>query len=222
MPTLRVNSYELRSAFDAYLLRRGPASPVKTFADLVASGRFLRGEGLEARFEETMKAGDLDATASIWSDWGPAHDSGGVDRPDGPATSLTPGLSCQIGRALADRDGRPGRGGQQHQCRHRSSCDRRAGGRGPQGLPIAVEFLGRPFAEADTGGHRSRLRAGHTCARPSASHATSARREIRVLVSETVSVHYSFSLWFCLALHLRQQRRASSIGLVQWLSNPAC
>jgi amidase len=34
MPTLRVSSYELRPAFDAYLLRRGPASPVETFADL--------------------------------------------------------------------------------------------------------------------------------------------------------------------------------------------
>jgi amidase len=63
MPSLRVNSYELRAAFDAYLRRRGPASPVKTFAELFASGKWLKGGVLEARFNDTMKAGDLNANA---------------------------------------------------------------------------------------------------------------------------------------------------------------
>ena len=63
MPSLRVNSYELRAAFDGYLRRRGPASPIKTFAELFASGRWLKGGVLEARFNDTMKAGDLNTNA---------------------------------------------------------------------------------------------------------------------------------------------------------------
>jgi amidase len=59
MPSLRVNSYELRASFDAYLRRRGPASPVKSFAELFNSGKWLKGGVLEARFNDTMKAGDL-------------------------------------------------------------------------------------------------------------------------------------------------------------------
>jgi amidase len=64
MPTLRVNSYEVKPAFDGYLRRRGAASPVKTFADLVATGRWLKGGTLETRFVETMKAGDLNVNAA--------------------------------------------------------------------------------------------------------------------------------------------------------------
>ena len=63
MPELRVNNFELRSAFDAYLVRRGPRSPVKTFAELASGGKYLRGGTLEERFDETMKAGDLTANA---------------------------------------------------------------------------------------------------------------------------------------------------------------
>jgi amidase len=39
MPDLRVNRYELRPAFDAYLRRRGPSSPVRTLGDLIATGK---------------------------------------------------------------------------------------------------------------------------------------------------------------------------------------
>jgi len=67
MPSLRVNSYELQSAFDSYLRRRGPASPVKTFAELAASGRFLKGGTLETRFQETLQAGDLHMNAEYQS-----------------------------------------------------------------------------------------------------------------------------------------------------------
>ena len=62
MPSLRVNSYELRASFDSYLKRRGP-SPVKSFAELFNSGRWLKGGVLEARFNDTMKAGDLNTNA---------------------------------------------------------------------------------------------------------------------------------------------------------------
>jgi amidase len=63
MPDLRVNSFELRTAFDAYLSARGPTSPVKTFADFVAGGKYLRGGSLERRIQETMQITDLQANA---------------------------------------------------------------------------------------------------------------------------------------------------------------
>jgi amidase len=61
MPALRVNSYELRSSFDAYLKRRGASRPVQSFAELFNSGKWLKGGVLEARFNDTMKAGDLNS-----------------------------------------------------------------------------------------------------------------------------------------------------------------
>jgi Asp-tRNA(Asn)/Glu-tRNA(Gln) amidotransferase A subunit family amidase len=67
MPSLRVNSYELKPAFDSYLRRRGPASPVKTFTELHASGKWLKGGVLEARFRETMATGDLHANVEYLS-----------------------------------------------------------------------------------------------------------------------------------------------------------
>ena len=59
MPTLRVNSDELQTAFDSYLRRRG-SSPLNTFAALVATGKYLKGTTLETRFKETMMAGRPD------------------------------------------------------------------------------------------------------------------------------------------------------------------
>jgi len=64
---LRVNSYELRPAFDAYLRRRGPSSPVKTLSDLIATGKYLKGGSQELRFRETMKVGPLDTDAGYLS-----------------------------------------------------------------------------------------------------------------------------------------------------------
>jgi Asp-tRNA(Asn)/Glu-tRNA(Gln) amidotransferase A subunit family amidase len=60
MPSLRVNSYEVRTAFDAYLRRRGPTSPIKTLLELVATGKYLRGGNMETRLQETMKVDVLD------------------------------------------------------------------------------------------------------------------------------------------------------------------
>ncbi len=67
IPNLRVNNYELQTAFDAYLRRRGPASPVKTFADLAALKVFAPGGNLATRFQATMKAGDLNRNAEYLS-----------------------------------------------------------------------------------------------------------------------------------------------------------
>src|SRR5262249_11259528 len=67
MPFLRVNSFELRTAFDAYLIRRGPSSPIKTLADLIATGKYLKGGTQETRFQETMKVDSLDSDAEYLS-----------------------------------------------------------------------------------------------------------------------------------------------------------
>jgi Asp-tRNA(Asn)/Glu-tRNA(Gln) amidotransferase A subunit family amidase len=57
MPSLRVNSDELQTAFDSYLRRRGPDRPIPSFAALVATGKYLRGTTLESRFKETIALG---------------------------------------------------------------------------------------------------------------------------------------------------------------------
>lgn len=149
MPELRVNSYELRSAFDAYLIRRGPNSPAKTFADLVSGGKYLRGGTLETRFQETMKAGDLKTNAEyqkrllaqvtlrnqlvalmeqhqlaaliypVKSLPAPPIGTSDNGTRDNNISAVT-GLPAIVLPAAFDSSG----------------------------LPIAVEFLGRPFAEA--------------------------------------------------------------------------
>src|SRR5262245_19499497 len=41
-PVLRVNDFEFKAAFDAYLRTRGPESPVKTFTDIMRSGKYAK------------------------------------------------------------------------------------------------------------------------------------------------------------------------------------
>jgi len=67
MPSLRVNSYELQTSMDAYLRRRGPDSPVRTFAQLASLEVFAAGGTLGQRFQETLKAGDLSRNAEYLS-----------------------------------------------------------------------------------------------------------------------------------------------------------
>ena len=67
MPTLRVNSFELRSAFDAYLRLFRPSSPIKTLADLIATGKYLKGGTLERRYQEATKEPLLDTNAEYLS-----------------------------------------------------------------------------------------------------------------------------------------------------------
>jgi Asp-tRNA(Asn)/Glu-tRNA(Gln) amidotransferase A subunit family amidase len=64
-PNLRVNDFELRVTHDAYLARRGPASPVKTLSELVASGKFLK--SLEPRLRQALTVGPLDTNAEYLS-----------------------------------------------------------------------------------------------------------------------------------------------------------
>jgi amidase len=148
MPTLRVNSFELRTAFDSYLLRRGPASPVTSLAALIATGKYLKGGGQELRYQETMKVGALDSDReylarlkmqqTIRQRLVELMDRAGVDAlvypfkalgappigtsDDGPrdnSISSTTGLPAIVLPA----------------------------GMNAEGLPLALELLGRPFSE---------------------------------------------------------------------------
>jgi Asp-tRNA(Asn)/Glu-tRNA(Gln) amidotransferase A subunit family amidase len=53
-PLARASTSEFRVGFDAYLRRRGPNSPVKTLAELVATGKYLK--NLDGQFKEGLKS----------------------------------------------------------------------------------------------------------------------------------------------------------------------
>jgi amidase len=147
MPSLRVNSYELRVAFDAYLRRRGPTSPVKSLAELAATAKSL--PRLQNQFEQALKRGPIDFDAEYqtrlenqrlvkrllvdlmdryhldalvypFKSLGapPVGTSDGGTR-DNPISSAT-GLPAIVAPA----------------------------GLNDEGLPIAIEFLGRPYTES--------------------------------------------------------------------------
>lgn len=148
MPTLRLNSFELRPSFDVYLRRRGDPR-VKTLADLIATGKWLKGGNLELRLQETMKVkslelddeyqrrrevrvqlrqalidlmdrGRLDALVYPTKSLGaPPVGTADTGSRDNAISSVT-GLPAIVVPCAVDRDG----------------------------LPIGLEFLGRPFSEA--------------------------------------------------------------------------
>jgi amidase len=149
MPSLRLNSYELRPAFDAYLKRRGPSSPIKRLLELIATGKYLRGGNMETRFEETMKVDVIDFDAEyrrrvsgraairkalidlmdrerldaliypVKPLGAPPVGSADSGLRDNPISAVTglPAIVVPVGLHPAD------------------------------GLPIAIEMLGRPFSE---------------------------------------------------------------------------
>ena len=148
MPSLRVNSYELRASFDSYLKRRGP-SPVKSFAELFNSGRWLKGGVLEARFNDTMKAGDLNTNAEYQS------------------RLLNQRMVQQQLIALMDRYGvaalvypmkplgAPAVGASDDGLRDNNLVSTAGmpaivvpAGWDAEGLPLAMEIMGRPFSDA--------------------------------------------------------------------------
>jgi Asp-tRNA(Asn)/Glu-tRNA(Gln) amidotransferase A subunit family amidase len=148
MPTLRLNSFELRPSFDAYLQRRGASAPVRSLVEFIARGQYIRGGNMEARFTETMKvdvldfddeyrqrlqtrselrslliglldAHDLDALVyPVKSLGAPPIGSGDTGPRDNPISSVS-GLPAIVVPV----------------------------GLGPDGLPLAMEILGFPFNE---------------------------------------------------------------------------
>jgi len=148
MPSLRVNSYELRASFDSYLRRRGP-SPVKSFAELFNSGKWLKGGVLEARFNDTMKAGDLNTNVEY------------------QARLLNQQMMRRELVALMDRYGvaalvypmkplgAPNVGASDDGLRDNNLISTAGlpaivvpAGWDSEGLPLAMEIMGRPFSDA--------------------------------------------------------------------------
>jgi Asp-tRNA(Asn)/Glu-tRNA(Gln) amidotransferase A subunit family amidase len=145
-PMSRASTYEFKAAFDAYLRRRGPDTPVKSLEELIATGKYLRDldgqfrtalrvESLDfdaqylARLEnrltmrkvlvDLMERFQVDALVHPFKSLG-APPIGTSDRGirDNPISAIT-GLPAIVVPA----------------------------GVSPDGLPIAIEFLGRPFSE---------------------------------------------------------------------------
>jgi Asp-tRNA(Asn)/Glu-tRNA(Gln) amidotransferase A subunit family amidase len=148
MPTLRLNSFELRPSFDLYLLRRGDPA-VKTLADLIATGKWLKGGNLELRLQETMKlkAFELDeeyrrrrdVRARLRHALVDLMDRGRFDALVYPTKSLgAPPLGMadtgSRDNAISSVTGLP--------------AIVVPGAVDLDGLPIGLEFLGRPFSEA--------------------------------------------------------------------------
>ncbi|HUF71131.1 MAG TPA: amidase family protein, partial [Longimicrobiales bacterium] len=147
MPRLRLNDFELRFAFDAYLHRRGPASPVQSFAGLVASGKFLA--SLQARFERVTKVESLDLNREYRArlqqrqmirqaliDVMDRHQVEALVYPmkSLPAPPIGTADAGPRDNAISAVTGLP--------------AIVVPAGMGREGLPFAVEILGRPFSEA--------------------------------------------------------------------------
>ena len=147
MPTLRLNSFELRPSFDAYLRRRGDER-VKTLADLIATGKWLKGGNLELRLQETMKIEVLefdeeyrrrrDVRARLRQTLIDLMERERLDALLYPTKSLgaPPVGTADTGtrdNAISSVTGLPA-------IVVPSAVDR-------DGLPIGLEFLGRPFSE---------------------------------------------------------------------------
>ena len=149
MPNLRVNGYELRTAFDAYLVRRGPASPVKTLAELIATGKYLKGGTQELRYRETMKVGALDSDREYLSRLQSQRmvrqrlvelmDRAGVDALVYPVKALGAPLIGSSDDGTRDNSISAATG---------LPAIVLPAGTDAAGLPIALELLGRPFSEA--------------------------------------------------------------------------
>lgn len=145
-PQTRASVYEFEAAFDAYLKRRGPDTPVDSLEELAATGSFL--EGLQRSFDLTMGVESLDFDPRYLSrlrnremlrklvvDLMDRHDVEALVHPykslgpppigendrgprDNPVSAVT-GLPAIVVPAGVNREGHP----------------------------VSIEFLGRPFSE---------------------------------------------------------------------------
>ena len=145
LPTMRLNVYELKAGFDAYLRRRD--GPVKSLAELAASGKYLKAKRIDDRFADALKVqmetdaeylarlekrrvtrellvalmdrSRVDALVYPFKSLGaPVIGAGDDGIRDNPLSAVT-GLPAIVVPA----------------------------GVSAEGLPIAIEFLGRPFSE---------------------------------------------------------------------------
>jgi amidase len=148
MPTMRLNSFELRPAFDAYLAARRPG-PINTLAELIATGKYLRGGTQETRYSETMRIGALEHNRDYLSR---------LDR----QREVQSALIATMERARVDALVYPVKSlgapmiGSSDDGPRDNSISAVTGlpavvipvGFNDEGLPLAIELLGRPFSES--------------------------------------------------------------------------
>ena len=147
IPSLRVNNYEVRFAFDAYLQRRGPTSPVRSLAALITSGNYLK--DLDSRYDVAMKIASLDSDAEYLTRLARQRDvrAALLDVMDRARLDV---LAYPLKSLPAPPLGEAEVGGPRD-----NPFSAVAGlpavvvsvGLHPDGLPIAIEFLGRPFTD---------------------------------------------------------------------------
>src|SRR3954454_23184348 len=145
-PNLRVNDFELRVTLDAYLARRGPASPVKSLAELVASGKFLK--SLEPRLRQALTVEPLDTNAEYLSRLKAraANRQAVIDLMDRNRVEVLVYPFKSLGAPLIGDGDRGPRDNPLSSVTGLPAIVLPAGlTRG--GLPIAIEMLGRPFGE---------------------------------------------------------------------------
>ena len=145
LPTMRLNVYELRAGLDTYLQRRD--GPVKSLAELAASGKYLKVKRIDERFADALKV-RMDTDAEYLSRLERRRtmrqrlvdlmDKSGVDALVYPFKSLA-APAIGVGddgvrdNPLSAVTGLP--------------AIVVPAGVSAEGLPIAIEFLGRPFSE---------------------------------------------------------------------------
>ena len=145
-PNLRLNDFELRVTLDAYLARRGPASPIKSLAELVASGKYLK--SLEPRLRQALTVGPLDANAEYLSRLKAraANRQALIDLMDRNNVDVLVYPFKSLGAPLVGDGDRGPRDNPLSSVTGLPAIVLPAGlTRG--GLPIAIEMLGRPFSE---------------------------------------------------------------------------
>jgi len=145
LPTMRLNVYELKVGLDAYLQRRD--GPVKSLAELAASGKYLQAKRIDERFADALKVrmesdaeylSRLERRRTMRQMLVDLMDKRRVDALVYPFKSLAAPL-IGVGddgtrdNPLSAVTGLP-------------AIVVPAGVNG-EGLPIAIEFLGRPFSE---------------------------------------------------------------------------
>jgi Asp-tRNA(Asn)/Glu-tRNA(Gln) amidotransferase A subunit family amidase len=145
-PVLRVNDFEFRSAFDAYIQSRGPQSPIKAFSQILASGKYAK--HLEASFERRAKVpfpefdaeylARLDNAGRLRQAIIELMDRHGVDTLVYPFKAVG---AQPIGTAEGDAGDNP------VSAVTGLPAIVLPAGFDSEGLPIAIEFLGRPFSE---------------------------------------------------------------------------
>jgi amidase len=145
LPTMRLNVYELKSGLDAYLRRRD--GPVKSLAELAASGKYLKAKRIDDRFADALKIvmetdaeylSRLERRRTMRQRLVDLMDTRRVDALVYPFKSLAApvigvGDDGVRDNPLSAVTGLP--------------AIVVPAGVSAEGLPIAIEFLGRPFSE---------------------------------------------------------------------------